>query len=877
VATPPRGRTAPGSGNPRPKAKGRSSDEELVLNFFLGLALFLLTVIVFSQAFHAGFIWDDDQLLTQNPQVQSPNGWWTLWIFPSTADYFPLTSTTLWIEYHLGQVLPPDLGGNLWNIDFLRTHAEVGDFWNGYHLMNVMFHAVVVLLTWQTLKRLKVPGAWVIAALFAIHPVSVESVAWVSERKNSVSQIFFLLSIISYVRFEEKGQRWRYAAAVGCFALALLAKTAVVMLPFILILLAWWRQADLKPMRENYELEKNPFERWLLLIGTPVGAAIACGLVAWFGWAVLLGQPMLAGLAKGIGQVGGTTILALAGAGFGEVVARKLAPGLDRYPFEDLVLRAGVVALAVLGAALGALAGGHMMPGLGAMGMILGAILLGGIFSVIGLVSLRILNWLKLDSLLGFEMIRVIPFLNVALLLGAITIYFQYGRAIGDEVIPIGNWWQRPCSACFAAGFYLYSALWPFNLIEIYPEWHRAFWTPERFPVPHMSPPAREAIPYWEQALPGLFILGTLFYCWRRRVETWARATLTALGVYYLAMLPALGFLTMSYMRLTLVADHFQYISLAAVIALVVAAGYQGVMNPSWITVPGGASGQPMRLPITWRMVGMLVAALFFMIVSYINWGETQDTHVEQVAWIAVAIALGLAPAIAEIWDWVWRGFLGLVFFCFCIVTWNLVANYESEGTLWSATLAKNPTSWQAHNHLGAWLYMHNDIKDAFPHFKAATELKPENPESHNNLGLALSFFGDKEGAVKQYELAVRIKDDASMETNLGNAYEEVNRFQDAIRTYKHSLDLGQYNPSTWCNLGFALMQPQINDIDDAITCFMRTIELNPQMPQGRRDLYQALMMKGINPANPVVTGTGYKFDVQKALQMAKQFPPLPQ
>src|SRR5271166_1841413 len=97
-------------------------EEEVAQNFFLGLALFFLAVLIYFQAFHAGFIWDDDQLLTVNPQVHAPDGWWTLWVAPQTADYFPLTSSTLWLEWHL------------WGMNPM-----------GYHVMNVLFHATAVV------------------------------------------------------------------------------------------------------------------------------------------------------------------------------------------------------------------------------------------------------------------------------------------------------------------------------------------------------------------------------------------------------------------------------------------------------------------------------------------------------------------------------------------------------------------------------------------------------------------------------------------------------------------------------------------------------------------------------------------------------------
>src|ERR1700719_4970858 len=189
--------------NPRKDPPARPRDEEIMANFLLGLLLFTLAVLVFFPAFSAGFIWDDDQLLTANPQVHAPDGWWKLWLEPATADYFPLMSTTLWIECHLGHFF------NLWNIEFLQQYHDQG-FWHRYHIMNILFHATAVVLTWQVLKRLRVPGAWVAAAIFAVHPVCVESVAWISERKNSISQIFFLLAAIKYVRFEENGRLRTY-------------------------------------------------------------------------------------------------------------------------------------------------------------------------------------------------------------------------------------------------------------------------------------------------------------------------------------------------------------------------------------------------------------------------------------------------------------------------------------------------------------------------------------------------------------------------------------------------------------------------------------------------------------------------------------------
>ena len=729
------------------------AEDKWVENCILGGLLSLLAVLVFIPVFNAGFIWDDDQLLTGNLQVHAPDGWWTLWLRPQTADYFPLTSTTLWLEYHLGHFF------SLWNLDYLQRNAAAG-VWSGYHIMNVLFHATAVVLTWQTLKRLRVPGAWVAAAIFAVHPVCVESVAWISERKNTISQIFFLLAILKYLRFEEQGRLRTYAWALICFTLALLAKTSVVMLPFILLLLAWWRSEALEPLRASYDLEENPSERGILFWSCLAGGAVVGGMAAVF--SALLG---VAG--------------ALAGAGLGYVAWKQLRKASP---------------------------------------------------------------W---NSFAGFEVIRILPFLLVAFVLGVVTVHFQYGRAIGGEEIPLGSWWQRIASACFAVGFYLYSAFWPFNLIEIYPQWHRAFSMAVTVPSSHIIPPAPESIPYYLQVLPGLLIAGMLTFCWMRRRESWARALLVGLGCYIVAMLPALGLLKMSYMRLTLVADHFQYISIVAVIALVVAAGATWAMKPLWLGL----------------------ASLFFVVITVANWGQTPDNHAFELIWIAGAIALAVAAAMKNAWKYVWGGFVAAVLVCSSIVSFMQAGVYHSEQTLWSATLARNPNTWQGQNHLGATLYTQGDVKDAYQHFATAVRLKPENPECHNNLGLTLTRFGHIDEAIQQFEMAASIKEDSGTDTNLANAYASERRFDEAIRAYKRAINLDVDNISAHCNLGVMLMQQ--GRVDEAIPEFMKIVEIAPQMPQGRGLLVQALRMKGINLDAPDMTRP-YGFNLQRAIELLR-------
>jgi tetratricopeptide (TPR) repeat protein len=216
--------------------------------WLIAVLLVLVTVLAYQPVWHAGFIWDDHLLLLENPGIQTPGSLALLW-----KGDFPLVTTTLWLEWRLWGPKPL-----------------------GYHLVNVLLHALSSVVLWRVLTRLRIPGAGLAAAIFAVHPVNVESVAWVAERKNTLCMFFYLVSLLVYLRAKSvagaktRDGGWKtappyspssnlstlssllYWLSVGAFGLALLSKAAVAPLPLVLLGLAWWQRRRLA-LRDVWE------------------------------------------------------------------------------------------------------------------------------------------------------------------------------------------------------------------------------------------------------------------------------------------------------------------------------------------------------------------------------------------------------------------------------------------------------------------------------------------------------------------------------------------------------------------------------------------------------------------------------------------------
>ena len=204
-------------------------------DWFWGVLLIAGTLAAYWPALSGKFIWDDDSWTTSiEGLLRDFSGLCALWRHPSALQqYYPLAGTTFWLDYHLW---------GLWTLP--------------YHVENVALHAGAALLFWQLLRRLEVPGAWLAAGIFALHPVMVESVAWITERKNVLSLVFFLSSLLAYGRFaafwegtndSAAPRRWgAYALAFVLSFCAMLSKTTTFSLPAVIVLIGWWKRGSLQ-------------------------------------------------------------------------------------------------------------------------------------------------------------------------------------------------------------------------------------------------------------------------------------------------------------------------------------------------------------------------------------------------------------------------------------------------------------------------------------------------------------------------------------------------------------------------------------------------------------------------------------------------------
>jgi protein O-mannosyl-transferase len=409
------------------------------------------------------------------------------------------------------------------------------------------------------------------------------------------------------------------------------------------------------------------------------------------------------------------------------------------------------------------------------------------------------------------------PFFVLSIVLSVVTVYFQHGRAIGTEILPTGgpfsdstglsspppliDYAGRMISACFAMGFYFYQTVWPFRLLTIYPQWH-------------------VTLQWWVQILPLFLYIGLLAVAWRYRA-TWGRHVILAVGCFLLMLVPVLGVIKMSYLRLTLVADHFNYLPMVSLVTLAVAA------FASWRDRHGTLARS------TYALIGGMVVLLF----SYMSFERSKCYKDMMHLWSGV-----------------------------------LFGNPEPNNPPpFVPVNGKNPDTWQANNHMGALIYgqagdprldkatKDNLITTAMGYFRRGVELKPYNCEVHNNYALALCAKGRYEEALVHYKRAVELKNDPSIRTNYANALMATKRFDEAAANFVEAQKLMPDNPALYINAGNCYFE--LGRLDDAIASYRKTLELSPGNRDAENNL-QLVLRKKLEmekAAQPQTGGTGAK------------------
>jgi tetratricopeptide (TPR) repeat protein len=246
--------------------------------------IMLIAVVIFMAylpSINGGFVLDDGLLLTENKIINASDGLHRIWSTTESVDYWPATNTTFWIEWRLWGMHPA-----------------------GYHVTNLILHMAESLLIWLILRKLSIPGAFLAALIFAVHPVNVESVAWIAQRKDLTAMLFFLLSILWYLKADMPTAsvcmapsptvhcplptvHWPifYWLSLAAFVLAVLGKGSAVILPLLLLGIVWWlRPLETVPISEPTKMGLSPFIRRHLLRTAPFFAiAVVLTLVnVWF-------------------------------------------------------------------------------------------------------------------------------------------------------------------------------------------------------------------------------------------------------------------------------------------------------------------------------------------------------------------------------------------------------------------------------------------------------------------------------------------------------------------------------------------------------------------------------------------------------------------
>jgi tetratricopeptide (TPR) repeat protein len=453
------------------------------LRLLLGLVVIVVAVFfAYYPSINGNFILDDDRLLTNNILIKSPDGLDRFWRTTKPDDYWPATYTALWIEWRLWANNP-----------------------TGYHVANMMLHIAESLLIWIVLRKLSVPGAFLAAVIFAVHPVNVESVAWISQRKNVLAMLFFLLSILWYLK-----------ADIATISLGMAPES----------------KSFHGGPRERENSRNGPRER-----GNFKNPEIAKLRVASIESQVMnVAWNQENALAYGSRLNGEHDFYYLR--------INKLIPN-----FQSLIPIWYWLSLAAFVLAIFSKGSTVVLPAL-LLGIIWWMRSKGGVPGTVTISAGDCPNFHEVKmGLFPFkisDIFRVAPFFLVAIILAAVNVWFQTHGS--GEVLRNAGFLERLLGAGGVVWYYFYKAILPIDLAFVYPQWHVQVGNPL----------------WWAPLLAALTVTAVL---WRYRAS-WGRPFLFAWGYFCTALLPVMGFIDVGFMRYSLVADHYQHIAIIGIIAL---------------------------------------------------------------------------------------------------------------------------------------------------------------------------------------------------------------------------------------------------------------------------------------------------------------------
>ncbi|MDR0901804.1 MAG: tetratricopeptide repeat protein [Opitutaceae bacterium] len=861
----------------------------------LRAAIILLAgLFVAAPAFHGTWLWDDDQEITANPALTSLAGLKAIWTGHAGADFLPLKSTILWLEWHI------------WEYDNTC-----------YHIANTLFHLLNALLVWRLFSLLRIRWAWVGGLLFAIHPILMESVGWVSEQKNTISLALMIPALCAYIQFDEAGDKeggnegnWKHHVGGLLCIIASLAGACVL---FGLIDCAAVARAA-----------GNSMDKWINYI---IGGLCAAGIIALhFGAYVLFNKAgkwkyyavslvvitvslLCAWLLCGPGHDGGGR-WQYYGLLFPGVIALLMCVYLLRN--EGGKWNYYAIGLLCFIASLLCKSAGVMLPFLlllydwwkhdklrprdllliSAMGCALGALFLGGLafetWARLDIVKLAAAKYPNTESpylyyliretsiakylgvgaafavacpVIGFAwwgtkntclakgdgwrhawrfVLASIPFFVISVVVSVVTIHFQLKNAIGAEGIPVGGILSRTAIAGTSIWFYLGKCVWPFDLLPIYPKWEigklgmvDGKWT-------ETAPPE-----WWQLIIPWVAFIAAFLVLWVACRSNWRRALRLGAGFVFASLAVILCFVLMSGAGFAW--EQFKFwrwtISVPAVfLVLWVIAGF-GLMLMESIHVPQTVPRSPSFARSLLFGLGFflinLIPVLGFMTMSYmrITWAADHFVYISVIGIIALAVAGAAWVYDRAAPEWKPWALAAVMFALLCvgIDAHRYSGIFAGEAPMWQHTMRGNNDAWQAHSRYGKVMLDTGKFDAAFYHISQSNRLRPDLAETNNNMGVLLLQKKRVAEAIEFFRRSAETMPMPAFLLNYANALANNNRGAEAVPVYEKLIKEAPPNPVMQCNYGVALVQAGRRE--DAIAAFEAALKLNPNMPDAQRNL----------------------------------------